>query len=189
MGGPAIAALILSITSACITLGGLVWQFTLYRLSGARLRVDLLFHYRGESRAIVQTAGGKRKAFSDPQFEDHSLDDLGIEAVRVRVTNVGRTPVSVDDIALDVGRTRTGKVWRRGRRWITPPTFRDEDSKDRELREPTGDGPVRLEAGAVSSRVFRLWPSLAEELERQGEAVTVRGTVTAEQLRHWRWQL
>lgn len=171
----ATTALIVSITSACITLGGLIWQFTLYRLSGARLRVELLFHYRGEGHAVVQTAGGRRRSRTDPRFKDHSPDLLGIEAVRVRVTNVGRSPVSVDEIALDVGPSRWNRLRRRS---LTPPTFRDKDSKHSELHELSApDGPHRLEAGDVTSRVFRLWPSLGEELERRGgEVVTVRGT-------------
>lgn len=175
MQGAAIAALIVSITSAWITLGGLIWQFTLYRLSGARLRVDLLFHYRDDNHAVRQVSGSKRRPWNDERVERHSPDVCGIEAVRVRVTNVGRSPVSVDDIALDVGRTPWRRWWRRGRRSITPPAFRDADSNDAELREPT-TGPVRLEAGAVASRVFRMWPALSEELERRGENVTVRGT-------------
>ncbi len=35
----AIAALVVSITSTCITVGGLIWRFTPHRRSGARLRV------------------------------------------------------------------------------------------------------------------------------------------------------
>ncbi|MCZ0913348.1 hypothetical protein ACUY3U_22700 [Gordonia amicalis] len=175
MQGAAIAALIVSITSACITLGGLIWQLTLYRLSGARLRVQLLFHYRDDNHAVRQVTGSKRRPWKDPRIDQHSPEVFGIEAVRVRVTNVGRSPVSVDDISLDVGRTPWRRLGRRGRRSITPPAFVDEDSKDTELREPSS-GPERLEAGDTTSRVYRLWPSLAEELERRGERVTVRGT-------------
>ena len=171
----ATVALIVSITSACITLGGLVWQFTLYRLSGARLKVELLFYYRDEDRAVVQTSGSKRRAWNDPLRDMGDLGFFGIEAARVRVTNVGRSPVSVDEIALDVGPGH-GQWWNTGRRWIRPPAFRDADSKELEVREPTPHGPVRLEAGATTSRVYRLWPSLAEHLDARGEAVTVRGT-------------
>lgn len=35
-------ALLISVFSAAFTLGGLVWQVTLYRLSGARLEVRLI---------------------------------------------------------------------------------------------------------------------------------------------------
>ena len=38
---PAVAALIVAICSASITLGGLVWQLVLYWLQGARLKVQL----------------------------------------------------------------------------------------------------------------------------------------------------
>lgn len=116
MQGAAIAALIVSITSACITLGGLVWQLTRYRLSGARLRVDLLFHYHDDNRAVRQVAGSRRRPWTDPRIEQHSPEVFGIEAVRVRVTNIGRTPVSVDDISLAVGRTPWRRLGRCGRR-------------------------------------------------------------------------
>lgn len=50
----ATVALLVSVISASITLGGLVWQFTLYRLSGARLRVELIFVYLDEDRSKIQ---------------------------------------------------------------------------------------------------------------------------------------
>lgn len=174
----ATTALVVSITSACITLGGLIWNLALYRLSGARLRVKLLLYYRDDNHAVRQVTGTKRRRWDDDRLGQHSLDFFGIEAVRVLVTNAGRSAVSVDDIGLDVGRTAEKSWWQRGRRTITPPAFRDEDSKEPELREPT-IGPIRLEAGATTSRVYRLWPALAEELGRRGEAVTVRGTAHA----------
>lgn len=79
---------------------GLFWQFTLYRLSGARLRVQTVLEFHNEY-GHVQTVTGTRRMTWDDFIAGHPGEPtrLGIEVVRVRVTNVGRSPVSVDNIA------------------------------------------------------------------------------------------
>lgn len=170
----ATAALIVSITSAAITLIGIVWQLTLYRLSGARLRVQLAFEFRegtGSARAVTNTRRRPRRALDEALGH---VSDFGIECARIRVTNIGRTPVSVEDIALDLGRsTPLWQVWRwrRWRRTVVPMFFIDPNDQDNSQAARA----VRLEAGAVTSRVVHLDPGILPAKKR----LVVRGTATA----------
>ncbi|MFF0487789.1 hypothetical protein ACFYTQ_02075 [Nocardia sp. NPDC004068] len=100
---------------------------------------------------------------------------FGIECVRVRVTNIGRTAVSVENIALDVGRTS----WRRrGRKSFVPWLFYAKgDDRAAAITQPS----VRLEAGATTSQVFHLWPGVGAQAQKlkDGQTLAVRGTATA----------
>ncbi|MCS3876845.1 hypothetical protein M2359_000474 [Gordonia amarae] len=151
------------------------WQFTLYRLSGARLRVQTVLEFHNEY-GHVQTVTGTRRMTWDDFIAGHPGEPtrLGIEVVRVRVTNVGRSPVSVDNIALDIGRSSR---LRRGRSSVVPWSFRNIDASEPELNKPTS-GPTRLEAGSTTSRVYHLWPLVEYHADRDGEIV-IRGTATA----------
>ncbi|MFG3703108.1 hypothetical protein ACGF5C_35405, partial [Micromonospora sp. NPDC047620] len=173
-----VAALIVSIASACITLSGIIWQLALFKLSGARLRVQLVFEFT-DGAMVTSVVGTKRKpraSFSEALNRDLP-DRFGIECVRVRVTNVGRSPVSVENISLDLGRTQW---WRRYRTTMTPSRFKNEIYEDLRPAELTTT-PIRLEVGAVASMVFHLWPALNAHLdELQGKKrLKVRGTAQA----------
>lgn len=171
----ATTALVVSITSACITLGGLIWNLALYRLSGARLRVQAVLEFHNEYGHTQAVTGTRRMTWDDfIAGRPGEPTPLGIEAVRVRVTNVGRSPVSVDNIALDIGRSSR---WRRGRSSVVPWSFRNIDASEPELNKPTS-GPARLEAGDTTSRVYHLWPLVEHHADRDGETV-IRGTATA----------
>ena len=61
----ATVALIVSIISAAITLGGLFWQFTLYRLSGARLRVQTVLEFHNEYGHVQTVTGTRRMTWDD----------------------------------------------------------------------------------------------------------------------------
>lgn len=172
------AALIVSITSAGITLSGIIWQFALYRLSGARLRVQLVFEF-SEGAAVLSVAGTKRRSresFAEALNRDAPAP-FGIECVRVRVTNVGRSPVSVENIALDLGRM---KWWRRGRKTLVPSRFKNSIYGDLPAAERTAV-PVRLEVGDVTSMVFHLWPALSSSINElgRGKHLKVRATAQA----------
>ncbi|MEU2173678.1 hypothetical protein ABZ552_05575 [Nocardia sp. NPDC019219] len=100
---------------------------------------------------------------------------FGIECVRVRVTNIGRAAVSVENIALDVGQT---KWWRRGRKTFVPWLFHaKDDDREAAVTQPS----VRLEAGATVSQVFHLWPGARAQAQKlkHGRTLTIRGTATA----------
>jgi hypothetical protein len=177
----AIAALVVSITSAAITLGGLGWQLLLYWLSGARLKVSLVFGYLCADGSTVRypTARASRKPPSwSANFARHA-SNLGIEFAEVRVTNIGRAPVSVEDICFDLGRSSR---WSPKRNTITPALFYDP------RQAPTGADdrridPIaqhRLEPGANITVAFNLWPVMAHhEFGSAAGPVTIRGSATA----------
>ncbi|SDF64446.1 hypothetical protein SAMN05216553_102472 [Lentzea fradiae] len=95
-------AILISLASAFVTAGGLFWQVMLYRLSGARLNValrpclvdeyDTIF--RGPSRGWPKTTPAG--FFPSSRWT--------IELAEVTVTNVGRAPISVENVSLDIGR-------------------------------------------------------------------------------------
>jgi hypothetical protein len=173
-------ALIVSITSASVSLLALGWQLTLYRLSGARLRVQLVFEFHDALVTTRSLTGTRRGSWPSVMVDSSTPADnrFGIECVRVRVTNVGRAAVSVEHIALDVGRTHR---WQRGRKTYVPWVFHDPNATDSNGSQGASPDHVRLEAGAVTSQVFHLWPIVSVETAklRDGEKVTIRGTARA----------
>lgn len=109
-----VAAETVSIVALAVSITSLVWALALFWLSGARLQVRLVpaaltLHghlLRGPDR-------GWRDEIPD---EMTGLDDVFVDLAIIKVTNVGRVPTSVSDIALDFGRT----AWiRRGRHTIS----------------------------------------------------------------------
>jgi hypothetical protein len=124
--GLAVAALVVSICSAAVTLGALAWHFALYRLQGARLKVQLLFRFRSDSGMTTTVHEGWKAPEWDRLNGARRMGHVGIEYGLIRVTNIGRTPVSVEAIGLDLGRLQR---FRRGRLMITPMQFSDPDDK------------------------------------------------------------
>ncbi|WP_142391479.1 hypothetical protein [Mycobacterium sp. ENV421] len=174
-----LAAFIVSICSASITLLGLAWQLTLYRLSGARLKVQLVFCYTDDGGHMTwRTAGRGRPAFADVRAGMDGMSDIGIEYGQVRVTNVGRTAVSVESISYAV-RHRYRWTLRRHRATIQPWQFLRKDSDLKDLT-PDLSNPIRLEPGGHVTAEFYLWPALAghDHGTREG-AISVRGSAHA----------
>ena len=174
----AVIALVVAACSAVITLFGLVWQFTLYKLQGSRLKVEIAFGFLFEDGSTTVLRGRHRRAPTFERFHNrHQNRFYGIEYGLVRVTNIGRTPVSVENISFDVGREHW---WKLGRKSITPIVFRDPEA-DNEAEFDT-QVPHRVEAGANVTATFHLWPALASsELRshRGKRKLVVRGTATA----------
>ncbi|MEZ0341532.1 hypothetical protein ACAG25_16290 [Mycobacterium sp. pV006] len=174
----AIAALVVSICSATVTLFGLVWQLTLYKLQGSRLKVEIAFCYLTDFGMTVTLRGPGRRT---PTFADlrkrHDGLYYGIEYGLVRVTNIGRTPVSVENISFDLGRL---KWWRLGRSTIIPASFQDPDT-DTESNFDS-QSPHRIEVGANVTAAYHLWPALAgsqTRAHRGNRNLVVRGSATA----------
>ena len=111
MSSTAIAVTV-SIASACISLVGLLWNLTLFRLSGARLQVRLTpAAFTAQGNLMRGPDGGWRKPIPESMakaVDDNPYVDLAI----IKVTNIGRSPVSVSEISLDFGRSG----WRPGSR-------------------------------------------------------------------------
>lgn len=125
------AAFVVSICSAAITLSGLTWQLWLYRLQGARLKIQIVFSYAEDaSRTWSHHRFRKPMPFGENMF-DHT-SPFGIEYGSVRVTNIGRTAVSVENISFTI---RHPYRWNpRGRQTIQPMQFRHKDA-DKEQAE------------------------------------------------------
>ncbi len=106
------------------------------------------------------------------------MGPTGVEAVRVRVTNVGRAAVSVESIALDIGLVDPRRPWK-GRRSIVAAPFVKWDGTT-QLGRKDSTAPERLEAGAIASRFFYLFPGISRETDRvKPQTLVVRGTATA----------
>jgi hypothetical protein len=170
-------ALVVSICSATFTGGGLVAQLLLYRFNGARLKVQLVFCYAEDGVRTWSQAGTRKPptiAMVESMF-DHA-SQFGIEYGRVRVTNVGRTAVSVENISFDVGRYRW---YSRHRHTVQPMQFRhkDADTKERMLDLAV---PIRLDPGDNVTADLHLWPTLASPGFGTGAGrVRVRGSAHA----------
>lgn len=134
-------AIVIALVALSVTVGGLAWQLILYRLSGARLRLEVrpgLLTHRGalirwNSRAWPETP---------PDMPGLREDDLWVEITEIIVANVGRTVVWVSDLGLDFGRSSR---WRRRSRVVVTvrPLAVGGGLED--------NSPVRLEPGQAES--------------------------------------
>lgn len=173
----AVIALIVAICSAAVTLLGLAWQLAQYRLEGARLKVEIAFCYLTDYGMTLTLRGPGKKT---PTFADirdrHPGLYYGIEYGLVRVTNIGRTAVSVENISFDVGRTQRFKF---GRSTVIPTPFRDSDTGIEAFESAR---PHRLEPGDNITAAYHLWPALAGSRGRPRpgrKPLIVRGSATA----------
>jgi hypothetical protein len=170
------AALIVSICSATFTGGGLVAQYLLYRFNGARLKVQLVFCFRTDW-GLTMSCTGPRRRISFERWRKGRNIGLGIEYAKVRVTNIGRTPVSVEDISFDYGRDRWFRRWRKSEipmQFIDP---NDEPAKKLDLLSPQ-----RLDPGDNITVSFHLWPTLGDPdlfKHRRFRRLVVRGSARA----------
>ncbi|MEV4893918.1 hypothetical protein AB0K48_31485, partial [Nonomuraea sp. NPDC055795] len=117
-----------------------------YRLSGARLEVQLIPAVLDIHGTIVR---GPEKGWSSrtqPAALFKELNEWNIELAEVRITNVGRTAISVSEISLDYGRFRR---WRLGRYLIrgTPVA----------AHGCSMDDIIRLDPGSSTSVLFDFW--------------------------------
>jgi len=96
------AAITISLLSITISVVGLLWQLTLYRLSGARLKVGLI-------PAVITHRGGVVRGpergwpTKPPEFTVVDAGDLWSDLACISVANIGRTVVWVSDMGLDFG--------------------------------------------------------------------------------------
>lgn len=170
-------ALVISLISAAFTGGGLVWQMTLYRLSGARLNVTLTPCLIDPLETV---SSGPNKGWGKelPSVIAPMLARQ-VELAQVRVTNIGRTAVSIEDIALDFGRTRPFSL---GRMTIAPyPAKVQGSSTERAHRLDPGQGVVVY---------FELWSPVKAMRERKSGTLSVRATARAvgRRQRRSRWR-
>ncbi|MGA7053198.1 MAG: hypothetical protein WBZ37_18400 [Mycobacterium sp.] len=137
------AAFVVSLCSAAATILAAIWQLTLYRLQGARLKVQLVFCYRTDFGLTMSAAGTPRKKINFEKWRKEHNIDLGIEYAKVRVTNIGRTPVSVENISFDLGHDRWFRRWRHT---VVPMQFIDPNDKPPKELDLS---PQRLDPGVA----------------------------------------
>ncbi len=170
------AALIVSICSATIALFGFIATLALYKFSGSRLKVQLVFSYAEDGRRTWSSTARNRPAFADIGF-DH-MSPFGVEYGRVRVTNIGRTAVSVENISYEVQR-RYRWTPRRRRATLQPWQFIHKDGDPKETKLDLSN-PIRLEPGDNVTADLYLWPTLGDHAHGAGAgAISVRGSAHA----------
>jgi hypothetical protein len=163
-------ALTVAVASAAISLASLAWNLTLYRLSGARLNVRLIPAILTAQGTLMRGPDkGWRKSIPD-EFANGIDRDLFVDLAIIKVTNVGRAPVSVSDISLDFGRWGWRPWWRH--------TIGGTPIPIHECSAVKGD--VRLEAGATISVAIDSRPLIDHGLSRSSRGKrSIRATATA----------
>jgi hypothetical protein len=160
-----------------VTLSGLAWQLWLYRLSGARLKVQIVFCWAEDSIRTWSVSYTRKPILFEHNVFEHP-SSFGIEYGRVRVTNVGRTAVSVENISFDIAR----RWWqpRRNRQTIQPRQFRPKDAEPKTPDTVDLGKPIRLEPGDNVTADLHLWPALAgPESGTRAGSIRVRGSALA----------
>lgn len=164
------AALRVAMVSAGISLGSLLGNFILFWLSGARLKVQFI--------PAVFTHQGSLAQGPERGWENRVDDSIGsiiqseyyVDLAIIKVTNIGRTPVSVSRISLDFGRSG---LLRYGRRTVAGKPVPVHDCHD-----VTED--VRLEPGEGVSVAMESQSIIDHEVARgDGRLRSVRGSATA----------
>lgn len=159
-------ALWVAIASASVSLTSLLWQLTLYRLSGARLIIRLVPAVLTEVGHIVR---GPPKGWrpSMPEGMNIVRDRPWVDVAVIEIVNIGRAPISLSSIHLDVGAAPRWKLWKRHTVGTAPIAVHDG------LEEV---GEVRLEAARAVSVIFDFWPAV-EAGRRRRNRVHLRASV------------
>jgi hypothetical protein len=163
------AALTIALVSIAISIVGLLWQLTLYRLSGARIRIGftpVVMTHRG---TIVKGSRGQWPK-QLPGIAELQESDLWVELAQIDIANVGRTAIWASGIGLDFG--PESLLRRRQRLTLSLRPF------------GVGGGlidnsPTRLEPG----QAVVMYVTLRESITWAGghhrhERIAVRGTAT-----------
>lgn len=160
-------ALVVSAISAAIALTGLVWQLTLYRLTGARVVVRLIPGVLTEAGNLMRgpARGWGRKP---PKVIDRVGNRPWVDVGIIEVINVGRTPISVAGLTFDVGSDPIWKPWRRYTIGMPPVPLHGA------LADVTA---VRLEPADAVFAMFDVWPTI-EAGRAVRKKVRVRASVT-----------
>ena len=162
--------LVIATGAAAVALVGLVWQLTLYRLSGARLEVRLT------PGVVVPRFGSITSAIDSgwrevgpPTAFAHVDDTLWADLAVIRVTNVGRVATSVSGVGLDFG---TVKRWRRfARITVTAQSLTlGPDCLESEV--------IRLEPGEWRTAYIPVWGYITWRRSESKGHVVVRATAS-----------
>lgn len=158
-------ALAVAFASAFLALGGLIWNLTLYWLSGSRINVELKPGALSHTVLIEGSENGlpkRRQLRSVPEFEWKHWIDVAV----VTISNVGRTATSVSKIGLDFGARPRWQPWARFTMTSIPIALYQGIDKTEN---------VRLKPGESAVVIIDCWP-LIQYARKGEEAVPVRGT-------------
>ena len=164
------AALTIALVSISISIVGLLWQLTLYRLSGARVRVEFSPVVMTHLGSVIKGSQGRWPTTKPDGISMPREDDLWAELAQIRVANIGRTVVWVSEIGLDFG--SEVRLRRRRRLTISPIPI-----------EVAGGiattGPIRLEPGQSMDVNAPMAQSISwVQSRRPHGSLLVRGTAT-----------
>lgn len=159
-------ALIVSGISAAVAAAGLVWQLSLYRLTGARLVVRLIPGIITDNGTLIRgPAKGWGRGF--PRVIEWSGGRPWVDVAVIEVVNVGRTAISLSGFSFDVGSDPRWKLWRRHTVGMRPVA----------IHGGLGDvNNVRVEPADAVFAVFDAWPAI-EAGRKIRKRVRVRASV------------
>ena len=137
-----------------VALVGFGWQVLSYRLSGARLQVRIIPALMTVNGGVFRFPQSGRSKQEPPARFTTLATEPAVELAVIEVINVGRLPVSISNVALDLGIPSVRRPWQRLSRAGHPVAV--ADGKPAAER---GDEPVRLEVGERYS-VFMYVPEV-----------------------------
>lgn len=144
-------ALWVAIASAAVSLTSLAWQLTLYRLSGARIVVRLVPAVLTETGHIIRGPAKGWRASMPPEI-NIVQNRPWVDAAVIEMVNVGRSPISLSTINLDVGASPRWKPWKRHTVGMPPIAIHGGLA---DLNE------VRLDAAHSVFAIVDFWPAVA----------------------------
>lgn len=162
----ATVAILVAAISAAVALTGLVWQLALFRLGGPRLQVRLRPAILDEHCVLHQ---GPERGWGDgpPPSLTSKVARLHVELADIKVVNIGRSPVRVEGIGLDFGRSS----WRGGRHSAVPRPIKTIGA--------SAKTELRLDPGDSVSVFADFWRIAKPQQERNPRSpLVVRGTAT-----------
>lgn len=162
-------AFVIALVSAAVALVGLIWQLTLYRLSGARVAVRLTAGVFSETGNLLRKPSGWTALPPSGIALALGGDRPWVEVSIVSVTNYGRSAISVTEVALDFGPQNWWRPWSRHTIVGLP------------IKAHEGEGQAfefRLEPGQSVNLIYDAWSLIeaARHSEPEGKTLHVRGS-------------
>ena len=155
-----------AIGSAAVSLTSLIWQLTLYRLSGPRPVVRLIPAVLTETGHLIKGAPKGWRASMPPDL-NVVYERPWVDAAVIEVVNIGRAPISVSGIGLDLGANRRWKPWER--HTIVMPSVAAHGAS-------AETDSVRLETGQSHTVIVDPWPAIRRTRKR-GRRTHIRASV------------
>ncbi len=144
-------ALWVAIVSVTVTLTSLAWQLAFYRLSGARLVVRLVPAVLTEAGHIIRGPARGWRTSMPPEI-NIVQNRPWVDAAIIEMVSIGRAPISLSTINLEIGADPRWKPWRRHTVGMPPIA----------VQSGLADiGEVRLDPARALFAVVDFWPAVA----------------------------